>query len=225
MALVRMVKVAASTVSSPVLVRVAGPRAATTSPTSRSLKTSKAGSPTLSFFTQTWMSPERSRTLRKAALPKLRTASTRPATDQSPGSWAISVGRRLAVARVQVAGQVARRRGRCRRGSRRARAAPRPSSGAARRSRARWLPGPRTSDLLFLLDPGPRKGWRRLDGAPPAVNARASAGFRRAGRGGASDGRAVGAVVDLREDVVPRLDLIEPGLVDLAGRGSGRGAG
>ncbi len=85
-----MVKEEASTVSSPVLVRVAGPPEATTSPTSRSLKTSKAFSPTRSFFTQTWMSPERSRILRKAALPKLRIASTRPATDQSPGSLAIS---------------------------------------------------------------------------------------------------------------------------------------
>jgi hypothetical protein len=90
MALVRIVKVAASTVSSPVLVRVAGPCAAITSPTSRSLKTSKAGSPTRSFLTQTWMSPDRSRTLRKAALPKLLTASTRPATDQSPGSLAMT---------------------------------------------------------------------------------------------------------------------------------------
>ena len=90
MALVRMVKVAASTVSSPVLVRVAGPAGGDHVAHVEELEDLEAGSPTLSFFTQTWISPERSRTLRKAALPKLRTASTRPATDQSPGSRAIS---------------------------------------------------------------------------------------------------------------------------------------
>ena len=104
-----MVKWAASSVSSPVLVRVAGPSAAIRSPTSSSLKISKPVSPTLSFLTQTCTSPLRSRTLRNAALPKLRSASTRPATDQAPGVPGDLLGRGVAVAGVEVGGEVTRR--------------------------------------------------------------------------------------------------------------------
>ena len=148
-----MVKVAASTVSSPVLVRVAGPSAAIDVAHVEQLEDLEALLADLVL-----LHPDLDLAGAVADLEEggLAEAAHRehPAGHRPVARVAGDLlGGRVAVAGVEVAGQVAPARGRCRTGSRRAaRSCLGLLRAAARRSRARWLPAPRTSTSLVPLD-------------------------------------------------------------------------